>query len=98
MTFSDAWDHPKVHDRLKWREAIVKEFKDMRGKGVWKKVKLSDIPKNKRLIGCRWVLKLKRNGVFRARLVALGYSQIPGLDYTENYAPVIQDVTFRLII
>lgn len=97
ITFSDAWDYPKEFDRAKWRKAITKEFKDMREKGVWKKVKLKDIPKDRRLIGCRWVHKVKRNGVFRARLAALGYSQIPGLDYTENFAPVIQDITFRLL-
>ena len=97
VTFSDAWNHAKEYDRMKWRGAITKEFKDMREKGVWKKVKLSDIPKDRRLIGCRWVHKVKRNGVSRARLVALGYSQVPGLDYTDNFAPVIQDVTFRLI-
>ena len=97
VTFEDAWNHPKAYDRKKWRDVIVKEFKDMREKGVGKKVKLKEIPKNRRLIGCRWVHKLKRNGVFQARLVALGYSQIPSLDCTENYAPVIQDVTFPLI-
>lgn len=40
---------------------------------------------------------MPRNGVYRARLVALGYSQIPGLDYTENFDPVILDVIFWLI-
>ena len=85
-TFNDAWNHPKEHDRMKWREGIRKEFKDMIEKSVWRKMKIRDIPKDRRLIG-----------VFRARLVALGYSQIPGLDCTENYAPLIQDVTFRLI-
>ena len=46
---------------------------------VWRKFKMSDMP---------------RNGVYRARLVALGYSQIPGLDYTENFDPVILDMIF----
>lgn len=46
---------------------------------------------------CRWVLEIKRNGVFRARLVACGYSQIPGLDFQESYSPVSADVTLRII-
>ena len=29
---------------------------------------------------------------------ALGYHQIPGVDYTENVAPVINDVSLRLVI
>ena len=46
----------------------------------------------------KWVFKIKRNGVFRARLVACGYSQVPGVDFTDFYSPVINDVTFRIII
>jgi Reverse transcriptase (RNA-dependent DNA polymerase) len=42
--------------------------------------------------------KFNRNGVFRARLVALGYSQIPGIDFSENYSPVVDDLSFRLIL
>jgi len=41
---------------------------------------------------------VKRNGVYRARLVALGYNQIPGVDFTDNFAPVVNDVTFRLML
>ena len=28
--------------------------------------------------------------------MALGYSQIPGVDYTDNFAPVAHDVSFRI--
>jgi hypothetical protein len=41
---------------------------------------------------------LKRNEVFRARLVACGYSQVPGVDFTESFAPVLNDVSFRLML
>ena len=30
--------------------------------------------------------------------MACGYSQIPGVDFTESYAPVIHDVTWRLLL
>ena len=36
--------------------------------------------------------------MFRARLVACGYSQIPGVDYSANYSPVINDITFRMLL
>jgi hypothetical protein len=70
----------------------------MINRGVWRTIKRSEVPKNRRLIGNKWVFKIKRNGVYRARLVALGYSQIPGVDFTDNFAPVIHDVTFRIIL
>ena len=34
---------------------------------------------------------------FCARLCALGYSQIPGVDFTKNFAPVVNEFTLRLI-
>jgi len=48
------------------------------------------------LIGSKWVFKEKYDGRFQARLVCLGYSQIPGVDFSNNYAPVGNDVTFRV--
>ena len=30
--------------------------------------------------------------------MALGYSQIPGVDYTDNFAPVAHDVSFRIAL
>ena len=59
--------------------------------GVWREV-------NKRLVGSKQVFKIKRNGVYRARFVAKGFSQIPGKDFTEDFLPVINDVTFRIIL
>ena len=66
--------------------------------GVWKHVKRRDHPNDHRLIGCRWVFKVKRNGVYHARLVAKGFGQIPGMDFTDNYSPVVNDVTFRVVV
>ena len=43
------------------------------------------------------VFKIKQNGIFCARLVACGYSQIPGVDYLENYSPVVHDITFCIL-
>ena len=30
--------------------------------------------------------------------MALGYSQIPGVDYTDKFAPVAHDVSFRIVL
>ena len=65
----------------------------MKKHGIWKKEKKKDISKGANLLGCKWVYK-KKNGLFRARLVAKSYNQIPGVNYTENFTPVINDATF----
>ena len=66
--------------------------------GVWQRHERSKIPKDRRLIGCKWVFKIKNDGRHRARLCAMGYTQVAGLDFTDNFAPVINDVAFRIAI
>ena len=87
-TFQEAWHSPLQEERQNWQIAIRKEIKSMINRGVWRKIDKVKIPENRRLIGNKWVFKVKRDGTYRARLVALGYSQIPGVDYTDNFAPV----------
>ena len=58
----------------------------------------SEVPHDRRCVKNKWVFKIKRNGVHRARLVACGYSQIAGVNFTDNFAPVINDVTFRILL
>ena len=98
QSFQEAWWDPDLIAREKWREAIHLEFKKMFNMGVWRHVKSEDCPNDRRLVVCRWVFKVKRNGVYCARLVAKGFSQIPGIDFTDNYSPVVNDVTFRVVV
>ena len=98
ITFEEAWQSPIEKERDSWRAAIRKEFRSMIERGVWRKTDRKRIPNNRRLIGNKWVFKIKRDGTYRARLVALGYSQIPGVDYTDNFVPVAHDVSFRIAL
>jgi hypothetical protein len=70
----------------------------MLARGVWRNIKKSDVPSGRRLVKHKWVFDIKRNGRFRARLVACGYSQIPGVDFQHSYAPTISDVSWRILI
>jgi hypothetical protein len=97
-TFNEAWFHHDPEEQTGWRDAIQKELNDMHIKReIWDKVAIKDIPAGRKLIGSKWVFKRKKNGIYRARLCALGYNQIPGLDYTDNFAPVVNDITLRLV-
>ena len=99
-TFQEAWLYPIAKERDNWRTAIRKEIRSMIERGVWRKTGRKKIllPSNRILIGNKWVFKIKRDGTYRARLVALGYSQFPGVDYTDNFAPVAHDVSFRITL
>jgi hypothetical protein len=34
-TFEDAYYHPNIEETIKWREAISKEFNEMKEKGFY---------------------------------------------------------------
>jgi len=87
-----------IEERQKWLDGVTKEFSDLERRQVWVKKKINDIPPNRKLIGTKWVFKKKRDGRHRSRLVVLGYTQVPGVDFTDNFAPVINDVTLRLML
>ena len=70
----------------------------MNRRGVWRVINRASIPPVGRCVKHKWIFKVKRDGRYRARLVACGYSQIAGVDYQENYSPVIYDVTYRIMI
>ena len=36
--------------------------------------------------------------MYHARLVTKGFCQIPGVDFTDNYSPVVNGVTFRVVV
>jgi hypothetical protein len=54
--------------------AICKEFEDTKNKEVWGVIPKEKIPEGRRYVKSKWVFKIKRNEICRARLVACGYS------------------------
>ena len=85
-------------EHSKWLKGCDKEFYDFKSKRVWKLMLRRFIPKGRRLLLCKLVFKLKRDGTYRSHLVAMGFSQIPGVDFTDSFAPVVSDVTMRILV
>ena len=46
----------------------------------------------------KWVFKRKNDGRYHARLVALGFHQKAGVDFTDIHAPVMHEVTLRILM
>ena len=64
---------------------------------------LIEPPANTKVIGCKWIFKLKTNteGIVtkhKTRLVAQGFSQKYGVDYDEVFATVVRSITFRTLL
>ncbi|KAK2070828.1 hypothetical protein P8C59_005295 [Phyllachora maydis] len=89
--------------RSKWLEAITKEFIQLLELGVFKFLPRSLLPSNRKLITCRNVLKVKKDAKnrpikYKSRLVARGFMQVEGLDYTITYASTSIPPTWRILL
>ena len=75
-----------------WKEAMEAEFQSLQANEVWE---LVPPPKDRKVISSKWVFKCKMGEHghverYKARLVAQGYSQRPGIDYEETFSPVVR--------
>lgn len=87
-------------DWANWKDAVSAELKSLDEARTWDIVQR---PKNKNIVSCKWVFKIKRNAAgeidkYKARLVARGFTQVYGVDYYETYAPVARLASLRLIL
>ncbi|KAL0282076.1 UNVERIFIED_CONTAM: Retrovirus-related Pol polyprotein from transposon TNT 1-94 [Sesamum radiatum] len=87
-------------DSDKWLEAMKSEMDSMGSNQVWT---LVDPPKGVRPIGCKWVYKRKLGAdwdvtAFKARLLAKGYTQRPGVDFEEIYSPVAMAKSIQILL
>jgi hypothetical protein len=65
--------------------------------------KLVDFPKENKTVGLKWVFKIKYNEdgsiqKHKARIVAKGYLQQPGVDFTETFALVARMETIIIVL
>jgi hypothetical protein len=73
-----------------WEGGIREELAMLATAGTWE---LVEPPAGANIVGSKWVFRAKKDAAgnivrHKARLVAQGFSQVPGIDYFDTYAPV----------
>lgn len=58
---------------------------------------------HKNVVGCRWVYnaKLKSDGALKhlkTHLVAKGFNQVDGIDFSETFSSIIKPASIRLVL
>ena len=93
-TIQDALNSPK------WKTAVLEELRALEKNQTWV---AADLPKGITMVGCKWIFTPKFNSDgslerYKAWLVAKGFTQTYGIDYTETLAPVAKLNTVRILL
>ena len=83
-----------------WKDAVEEELHNLESHHTWEFEELLQGPK---AVGSKWVFKVKYNtdgtvAQFKARLVAQGFSQVPSIDFTEMFAPIVRRESLRIYL
>ena len=90
VTFANPLSYEEAVKSYNWKEAMDAKIQSIQRNETWS---LTELPTGAKKIGVKWIYKTKLNEFgevdkFKAQLVAKGYAQQHGVDYTEVFAPV----------
>jgi len=75
----------KSANKLKWKKAVDEEHVCMVNKKLWRAISSKNIHADAKILSSTWAMKMKSNGVFRARLVAHGFELQEGEHYLSEF-------------
>jgi hypothetical protein len=90
----------KVSKSVKWKESKKEEMDALENNKTWD---LVELPKDRKVVGCKWVYKLKK-GVddkverYKARLLEKGYSRKEDIVFHEIFSLVVMLVSIRVVL
>ena len=84
-TFKETMESPQV---TKWREATNKEMDNLQKHAVFNLVSPDSVTLEHKVIGTKFVFKVKGDHTLKGGVVVRGWGQVPGIDCSWTYLPV----------
>ena len=86
-----------------YRRAITEEITNLEALGCWQVIPLHEVPRSANIMRSKFVFDDKRASdgkllKYKARLVAMGFTQVEGVDYDETFASVMTTKSFRTLL
>ena len=94
-TFKEAITLPaKAH----WKAASDKEVASLKKNNVYTLVPATAVLAGHKIVGSRWVYKVKADKSYKGRVVVLGWGQVPGVDCGGMFDPVCRLQSIRMVL
>ena len=86
-----------------FKEAIEKEIQALEDRETWEYIDRETLPRGTNILRAKFVFDIKRGAEgqflkYKARMVAMGYTQIEGVDFFETFASVMTSKSFRILL
>jgi len=95
-TYEEAVSSP---DSVEWQNAMEEEMLALKENQTFE---LVSVPKGQNVVGGKWVFAVKsepgKPERYKARYVARGFSQKPGVDYQETFSPTARLTSVRMLM
>ncbi|OBZ79951.1 Retrovirus-related Pol polyprotein from transposon TNT 1-94 [Grifola frondosa] len=97
QSYEEAMSRP---DAERWKAACAEELLTFVKAELYDEV---ERPRDRKVVGCKWVFRIKRGPdgeieKYKARVVAKGFTQVEGVDYTDTFAPVTKFASIRALL
>ena len=97
---AEPMSYEEACGKEEWENSMQEEITAIEKNNTWE---LTDLPPGKKVIGVKWVYKVKYNDDgsiqrYKARLVVKGYVQKYGIDYFETFSPVARFEIVRMFL
>ena len=98
FTYKEAMASKDSNKRL---TTMRSEIESLKKNHTWE---LVERPKRQQVVGCKWLYKIKEGArenskpMYKTRLVARGFTQVPGIDFNEVFSSVVRHISIRILL